>query len=203
MGCEGAVTRNGVTHRPPVLPGGRGHRKITQNRPYKNIFGGGKFIAVNRPWTGREGSESAQNRPWKICITFPETTNNGVEGVGLSLWISVNGGYVSENWKVNVHTGVFSSSYNCVLRQQSILYIQYILTPLSILLLPMYFILLSFSSLSCEWPLLHTSSTTPSPSPPPPTLFFKSSLYPLCLPFLIYVSSIPEQIKERRREKGR
>ena len=24
-------------------------------------------------------------------------TNNGVEGVGLSLWISVNGGYVSEN----------------------------------------------------------------------------------------------------------
>jgi hypothetical protein len=32
-----------------VLPGGRGHRKITQNRPYKNIFGGGKFIAVNRP----------------------------------------------------------------------------------------------------------------------------------------------------------
>ncbi len=55
-----------------VLPGGRGHRKITQNRPYKNKFGGGKLKAVNRPWTGREGSKSALNRPWKIYITFPE-----------------------------------------------------------------------------------------------------------------------------------
>ena len=32
-----------------VLPGGRGHRKIAQNRPYKNIFGGGKLKAVIRP----------------------------------------------------------------------------------------------------------------------------------------------------------
>jgi hypothetical protein len=30
-----------------VLPGGR--RKITQNRPYKNKFGGGKLKAINRP----------------------------------------------------------------------------------------------------------------------------------------------------------
>ncbi len=47
--------------------------------------------------------------------------------------------------------------------------------------------------------LLHYSFS----SPPPSTLFFKSSLYPLCLLFLIYVSfSIPEQIEgEKKRER--
>ncbi len=29
-----------------VLPGGRGHRQITQNRPYKKIISGGKLVAV-------------------------------------------------------------------------------------------------------------------------------------------------------------
>ena len=29
-----------------VLPGGRGHRQITQNRPYKNIICGEKLVAV-------------------------------------------------------------------------------------------------------------------------------------------------------------
>jgi hypothetical protein len=33
----------------PVLPGGRGHRQITQNRPYKKTFCGGILKAVNRP----------------------------------------------------------------------------------------------------------------------------------------------------------
>jgi len=28
------------------LPGGRGHRQITQNRPYKNIICGEKLVAV-------------------------------------------------------------------------------------------------------------------------------------------------------------
>jgi hypothetical protein len=30
----------------PVLPGGRGHRQITQNRPYKKIICGEKLMAV-------------------------------------------------------------------------------------------------------------------------------------------------------------
>jgi hypothetical protein len=29
-----------------VLPGGRGHRQITQNRPCQKIICGGKFVAV-------------------------------------------------------------------------------------------------------------------------------------------------------------
>jgi hypothetical protein len=50
---------------------------------------------------------------------------------------------------------------------------------------------------------LNTSSNTLPPSPPPPTLLFYASLYPLCLPFLIFVSYIPEQIEgeNKKREK--
>jgi hypothetical protein len=58
--------------------------------------------------------------------------------------------------------------------------------------------------LSLLWPLLHTSSNTLPPSPPtPPTLLFYASLYPLCLPFLIIVSYIPEQIvgENKKRDK--
>jgi hypothetical protein len=43
-----------------VLPGGRDHCQITQIRPYKNKFGGGKLKAVSRPRTGCKGPESAQ-----------------------------------------------------------------------------------------------------------------------------------------------
>jgi len=40
------------------------------------------------------------------------------------------------------------------------------------------------------------------PSPLPPTLLFYSSLYPLCLPFLIFVSFyIPEQIEVENKKK--
>jgi hypothetical protein len=42
-----------------VLPGGRGHRQITQNRPCKNKFGGGKLKAVNRPWRVQNSSKQA------------------------------------------------------------------------------------------------------------------------------------------------
>jgi hypothetical protein len=53
-------------------------------------------------------------------------------------------------------------------------------------------------------PILHTSSTPP-PSPLPPTLLFYSYLYPLCLPFLIFVSFyIPEQIEvENKKKRGK
>jgi hypothetical protein len=48
--------------------------------------------------------------------------------------------------------------------------------------------------------LLRTSSSTPPPSLPPSTLLFYSSLYPLYLPFLIFVFfSIPEQIEGEKR----
>jgi hypothetical protein len=59
------------------------------------------------------------------------------------------------------------------------------------------------SSLSTNPPrLLNTSSSTPPPSPPPPTLLFYSSFYPLCLPFLIFVSFyIPEQIEVENKKK--
>jgi hypothetical protein len=50
-------------------------------------------------------------------------------------------------------------------------------------------------------PILHASSTPP-PSPLPHTLLFYSSLFPLCLPFLIFVSFyIPEQIEVENKKK--
>ncbi len=40
-------------------------RKITQNRPYKNKFGGGKLKAINRPYKNKFGGGKlkAINRP--------------------------------------------------------------------------------------------------------------------------------------------
>ena len=38
----------------PVLPGGRGHRQITQNRPYKKIICGEKLMAVKVAVSGNK-----------------------------------------------------------------------------------------------------------------------------------------------------
>jgi hypothetical protein len=51
-------------------------------------------------------------------------------------------------------------------------------------------------------PILHAASSTPPSSPLPLMLLFYSSLYPLCLPFLIFVSFyIPEQIEVENKKK--
>ena len=72
------------SHHTPVLPGGLGHRQITQNRPYKNKFCGGKFKAVSRQWTGRGGSKTAQNCSGREGSFFSREPEGRGDGSGTS-----------------------------------------------------------------------------------------------------------------------
>ena len=49
-----AQPAGGAAAESSVLPGGRGHRQITQNRPYKKIICGEKLMAVKVAVSGNK-----------------------------------------------------------------------------------------------------------------------------------------------------
>ena len=59
----------GPTQR-PVLPGGRGHRQITQNMPYKKIMCGEKLVAVKVAVSSNKVLWYKFSSIWKICVIF-------------------------------------------------------------------------------------------------------------------------------------
>ena len=53
-----------------VLPGGRGHRQITQNMPYKKIMCGEKLVAVKVAVSSNKVLWYKFSSIWKICVIF-------------------------------------------------------------------------------------------------------------------------------------